>query len=64
LLNEKAKLTVSNDMVDAWCTLDRTLKHIRKLRWIGRVEEAEELLRSLRPMIVPIRACATAAQSR
>jgi len=27
--------------------LDRTLKHLRKLRWIGREHEAEEILQVL-----------------
>jgi hypothetical protein len=29
-------------------TLDRTRKHLRKLRWIGREEEAERMLMVLR----------------
>jgi hypothetical protein len=28
-------------------TLDRTLKHLRKLRWIGNEREAQRILRTL-----------------
>jgi hypothetical protein len=34
-------------------TLDRTLKRLRKLRWIGKEEEAEKITQVLRNMRLP-----------
>lgn len=40
--------TLSPDLRDDWCGKDKILTRVRQLRWIGRAEEAEELLRAVR----------------
>jgi hypothetical protein len=34
--------------LDEWCARDEILKRVRKLRWIGRAEEAEALIKTIR----------------
>src|ERR1700758_4898171 len=39
-------------LTEQWI-LDRTLKHLRKLRWIGKEQEAEHMAHVLRSMRLP-----------
>jgi hypothetical protein len=36
------------NVLDQWSARDEILKRVRKLRWIGRADEADKLVRTLR----------------
>jgi hypothetical protein len=43
---EKYPIRASN-LVNRQLTLDRMVKHLRKLRWIGRAQEADQIVHTL-----------------
>jgi hypothetical protein len=47
-----SRLVEESDIADQWM-LDRTLKRLRKLRWIGKEQEAEKIRHVLRDMRLP-----------
>ena len=47
-----SRLMEESGITDQWM-LDRTLKRLRKLRWIGKEQEAERIRHVLRDMRLP-----------